>query len=75
MYWMIEREKKGAPVTLAVRVDGEEIGRYEHKDGDGWAGFEMPLGAHTGKKSSVVEFAVSASNYLHRHYCFEADTR
>jgi hypothetical protein len=75
MYWIIEREKKGAPVSLAVRVDGEEIGRYEHADGAGWEGFEMPLGVHAGKPSSVVEFAVSSTNYMHRHYCFEADTR
>jgi len=75
MYSMMERARSGAPVSLAIRVDGEEIGRHEHKDGDGWAGFEMPLGAHAGKKSSVVEFAVSTTNYMHRHYCFEADTR
>lgn len=75
MYWIIEREKRGAPITLAVRVDGEEIGRYEHRDGDGWSGFEMPLGKHAGKASSTVEFGVSTPNYAHRHYCFEADTR
>src|SRR5262249_1215177 len=30
MYWIIEREKKGAPVTLTVRVDGEPIGSATH---------------------------------------------
>ncbi|MRG90685.1 hypothetical protein [Polyangium spumosum] len=75
MYWIIERERQGAPVALAVRVDGEEIGRFEHRDGDGWAAFEMPLGAHAGKKSATVEFFVSSKNHAHRHFCFEADTR
>ncbi|MDI1446752.1 hypothetical protein [Polyangium sp. 6x1] len=75
MYWIIERERKGAPVALAVRVDGEEIGRWEHRDGDGWAAFEMPLGVHAGKKSATVEFFVSSKNHAHRHFCFEADTR
>ncbi len=75
MYWIIERERKGAPVAIEVRVDGEPIGRWEHRDGDGWASFEMPLGAHAGKKSATVEFFVSSKNHAHRHFCFEADTR
>jgi hypothetical protein len=75
MYWMVEREKKGAPVTLAVRVDGEAVGRAVHVDGDGWKAFEFPLGAHAGKGAAEVEFAVSSPNYRDRHYCFEADTR
>lgn len=75
MYWMIERERAGAPVTLAVRVDGETVGEATHVDGDGWASFEFPLGAHAGASGAVVEFAVTTQNNAHRHYCFEADTR
>ena len=75
LYWVIERNKNGAPVVVNVRVDGAEIGRYEHKDGDGWSLFEMPLGPHANKKSAVVEFGVSSSNNMHRHFCFEADSR
>lgn len=75
MYWPIEREKTGAPVTLIVRVDGDEVGRFKHADGDGWSLFEMPLGVHARSPSSEVEFAVSSTNYNHRHFCFEADTR
>ncbi|AUX23096.1 hypothetical protein SOCEGT47_036150 [Sorangium cellulosum] len=75
MYWIIERERKGAPVTLAVRVNGETVGEATHVDGDGWAPFEFPLGAHAGAAGAEVEFAVRTSDYTHRHYCFEADTR
>lgn len=75
MYWMIERERKGAPVTIAVRVDGDEIGKIEHHDGEGWAGFELPLGAHANKAAATVEFGVSSRNYQHRHFCFEATSR
>ncbi len=75
MYWIIERELKGAPVTLTVRVDGDVVGSATHKDGDGWAAFEMPLGAHAGAEKATVEFAVTTTNYSNRHYCFEADTR
>jgi len=75
MYWMIEREGRGASVFVSVRVDGMEVGKYEHRDGDGWSSFEMPLGAHAGKKNAVVEFFVSSKNNQHRHFCFEADSR
>lgn len=75
MYWIIEREKKGAPITLTVRVDGDVVGRVVHRDGDGWASFELPLGAHAGAAAATVEFAVSSPRYRDRHFCFEADTR
>lgn len=75
MYWIIERERKGAPVTISVRVDGEEIGQVTHADGDGWARFELPLGRHARKAHASVEFGVSTPSYLHRHFCFEATSR
>ena len=73
--WMTERELRGAPVTLTVRVDGDAIGSFTHRDGEGWRGFEMPLGAHAGARARDIEFAVTTPNYKDRHFCFEADTR
>ena len=75
MYWIIERELGGASVTLGVRVNGAPLGELVHNDGDGWAAFEMPLGAQAHARAAVVEFAVSSPNYQHRHFCFEAVTR
>ncbi len=75
MYWIIEREQKGAPVTMKIRVDGDEVGTYEHKDGEGWKPFSFSLAAHARQKSATVEFAVSTRNNRDRHFCFEADTR
>ena len=75
LYWIIEREKRGAPITLTIRVDGDTVGHTVHRDGDGWAGFELPLGAHAGAEKAEVEFAVASPNYRDRHFCFEADTR
>jgi hypothetical protein len=75
LYWHVERELRGAPVTLTVRVDGDTIGSAVHKDGDGWAPFEFDLGKHSGEGDAEVEFAVSTPRYQDRHYCFEADTR
>lgn len=73
--WMTERELKGAPVTLTVRVDGDPVGSFTHRDGEGWKAFEMPLGAHAGQRAREVEIGVSSPNYKDRHFCFEADTR
>jgi hypothetical protein len=75
IYSMMERARTGAPITLAVRVDGDTVGRVVHADGDGWKLFELDLGAHAGSADAEVELAVSAPNYADRHFCFEADTR
>ena len=75
LYWMVERERKGAPVTLTVRVDGDTVGAFTHRDGEGWKAFEMQLGAHAGQRAREVELAVTSPNYKDRHFCFEADTR
>jgi len=75
MYWITERDKRGPPVSLTVRVDGDPIGAYLHKDGDGWSTFELDLGAHRRAQAASVELAVSSSNNFERHFCFEADTR
>ncbi len=75
LYWMIERELRAAPIVLSVRVDGDEIGKVEHIDGEGWAAFTIPLGAHAKEPHAEVEFGVSSPNFLHRHFCFEATSR
>lgn len=75
IYWIIEREKKGAPVTLTVRVDGDTVGRAVHRDGDGWALFQFDLGAHAGAARAEVELGVSSAGAANRPFCFEADTR
>jgi hypothetical protein len=75
IYWIVEREKRGAPVTLTARVDGDSVGQAVHKDGDGWALFEFDLGKHAGEADAEVEIAVSAPRFQDRHFCFEADSR
>ncbi len=75
LYWHVERDKHGAPITLTVRVDGDTVGSFVHKDGDGWASFEMDLGAHAGAASAEVELAVTSTSNRDRHFCWEADTR
>jgi hypothetical protein len=55
-------------------VGDEELGRFVHLDGDGWAPFELELGEHAGK-TRTVELAVSSPDHRERHFCFEARTR
>jgi hypothetical protein len=75
LYWHTEREKRGAPVTLTVRVDGDPVGSAVHRDGDGWALFQFDLGAHAGEADADVEIGVSSARNFERHFCWEADTR
>jgi hypothetical protein len=75
MYWIIERNLAGAPIELEIAVDGDVVGRVTHVDGQGWAPFEVPLGAHAHAHAADVEFRVSSPNYVDRHFCFEASSR
>lgn len=72
-FW-VERERKGSPITMDVVVGGDTIGRYVHRDGDGWKRFEFSTGGHAGSQTSV-EFHVSAERAYTRQLCFQADTR
>jgi len=70
----IEREKRGAPVEMEVLANGGSIGKYVHRDGDGWKGFAFPTGALAGSTADV-EFRVTSSRPRDRQFCFQADTR
>lgn len=72
LYWIVERNRAGAPVTLDVRVDGALVGSVVHEDGEGFAPFELSLGAHGQKSTATVELSVHADDVRHRHFCFEA---
>lgn len=72
--WLNERLAHGAPITLTLRVGGQELGSFVHRDGEGWKGFEFPLGVFAGSKQDV-EFLVTTPNADNRHFCFQADTR
>jgi hypothetical protein len=72
--WWVERELHGAPVEMSVRVAGEQVGAYVHKDGEGWKRFEFPLGAHA-KTQADVEFRIASRRAHDRQFCFEADSR
>jgi hypothetical protein len=70
----IEREKRGAPVEMEVFANGQPIGKYVHRDGDGWKAFSFSTGALAGSPADV-EFKVATSRPRDRQFCFQADTR
>jgi hypothetical protein len=72
MYWIVERERRGSPVSLTISIEGEELARVLHRDGDGWSRFDVPLGPWAGRRDATVTFGVSAPDYRDRHFCFEA---
>lgn len=74
MYWIIERTRRGAPVTLEASVDGEIVGASVHADGEGWRPFSFDLGGRAGTSGSVT-FRVRSDDHRNRHFCFEATSR
>ena len=77
--WLLERHRRGAPVELKARVDGEVVGTYLHSDGDGWRpfAFEVPASASGGASADKtvvdVEFEVDAPPSKERSFCFYAE--
>src|SRR5690606_15050123 len=69
--WFLERETKGTDIELEVFVDGEKLGRFEHRDGDGWTGFEFDTSKYQGTLRQV-EFRVASKRSQKREFCFQA---
>ncbi|MBM4361464.1 MAG: hypothetical protein FJ104_02195 [Deltaproteobacteria bacterium] len=69
-----ERERRGAPIQLRFSIDGAEVGSVTHKDGDGWAAFELPTPGRAGQRGAL-DVSISAPRAQQRQLCFEVATR
>lgn len=69
-----ERDLTGAPVNITFRSGPKVIGKFVHRDGDGWKGFEADTTELAGTVGDLA-VEISASSNANRQYCFEADTR
>lgn len=75
LYYWHERDLEHGPVVARVLVDGTEVGRMVHEDGDGWARIEAltrPLG---GAERGDVRIEVTAENPHLRTFCWAASIR
>jgi len=68
-----ERMRDHGPVDLVVKVNGREIGRMEHRDGDGWKRMEAATTEHDGTRGEL-SIEVSAQNPDMRTFCWAAKT-
>lgn len=76
LYYEHERDRAHGPVHLAAFVDGEEIGRMVHHDGDGWK--RMVARTQRGgerRERGEVTIEVSAPDPNLRSVCWAATTR
>jgi hypothetical protein len=72
--YFLLRDGAHEPVTLTARVNGEQVGRYLHRDEWGWHGFEFDTSRFAGQ-SAAVEFDVHSDDSSDRQFCFYADSR
>ena len=75
LWWEHERTMDGGPVDVAVRVDGREIGRLVHRDGDGWKRMEASIPEALRGGRGTIDVEVSAPNPHLRTLCWAATTR
>ena len=75
IWWERERWRNGGDVEVAVRLDGEEIGRMTHHDGDGWKRMEAAIPEARRGGRGRISVDVSAENPEFRAFCWAGSTR
>lgn len=77
LYYEHERHQENGPIDVVVFVDGEEVGRMTHRDGDGWK--RMVASTHVPRRgerdTGEVRVEVTAENPHLRTLCWAATTR
>jgi hypothetical protein len=76
LYYEDERSLERGPFTLRVRRDGVEVGRMEHRDGEGWKRLELafpPSPSHARAASFTFETTSPAPD--RRSVCWAATMR
>ena len=78
LYYLHERDEKGAAITLRVLVDGIEVGRMVHRDGDGMLRVEIPTHPKARKSDSArgdLRLEVTSPQPFHRSLCWAGSIR
>ncbi len=75
LWWERERWRNGGDVEVVIRLDGEEIGRATHHDGDGWKRMEASIPEERRGGRGTVSVEVSAESPDLRAFCWAGSTR
>jgi hypothetical protein len=75
IWWERERWRNGGDLEVVVRLDGEEIGRMTHHDGDGWKRMEAAIPESRRGGRGRISIDVSAENPEFRAFCWAGSTR
>lgn len=73
-----ERDGTGAPVTMRVLVDGHEIGRFLHRDGEGLKRVDFsthPKSRAPDNPRGELRLEVTTPNAFHRSFCWSGSIR
>jgi len=68
-----ERDENKGPITLRVLVDGREVGKFVHRDGDGMARYEVDLRSAFGAQVPArgeLRLEISAIDTYRRSFCW-----
>lgn len=71
IYYLHERDEVHGPVNVRVLVDGNEVGRMAHRDGEGWKRME----ATTPEGRGDVTIEITAPDPNMRTFCWSASLR
>ena len=77
IYYGHEKTRERPPYSVRVLVDGAEVGRLDHEDGDGWARIELPTQQH-GTHKERGDIAIEVFAEINPHYksaCWAATVR
>lgn len=69
LYYEHERHGEHPPVTLRVRLDGEELAHWVHRDGAGFQRWTVPT--RSGQSGSL-EFETDSARRKHPGFCWHA---
>ena len=75
VWWERERWRNGGDVEVVVRLDGEEIGRMTHHDGDGWKRMEAAVPEARVGTRGRVSVDVMAADPMFRAFCWAGSSR
>lgn len=73
IYYQHERVMNGGVVDVTLRVDGDVLGTFQHRDGDGWARESFSL-VELGRERGTVSVEVTSPAPHLRSFCWNAFT-